>query len=215
AGAQELAVLVELRDTEFGEREAIARQRDRWFERLGERACAIGADELGPTREIARGAYGEGAGAQLAPLGEPRGRPARRHRRYEVERAYAPLLGDVAGGKAEAGETRHERFDDVEGGGCGDRCIEGIASLRQQPCPGLGRERVGGGYNTVERCDGGSSAVHLSPPLVGSQPRFYPPVARPTRPGDRSRCPARRSPAAPGPPSGRSLPAACRRIRRV
>ena len=103
---QQRKLLVDLRDAELGDREAIARDRDRGLQRLAERLLPVRADELRPAGEIAGRRNRERPALQiLAPREALHGEPAR-HARHEIERAHAPLLRDVARRKAEAGEAR-------------------------------------------------------------------------------------------------------------
>ena len=143
-------MLVDLDDAEFGEREAVARERDRRLQCIAQRLPAVGADQLGPAGKIARRRDRHGAALQILAPREPLDRQRGRHKRHEIERPHPLLFRDVAGREAEPGKARHERLDHVERRGGGRRRIEGVSAARQHFGSGLRGQRMSGGHDAVQ-----------------------------------------------------------------
>jgi hypothetical protein len=165
-GLQQRRLLVEFRDAELRQREAVPRQRDRRGEDLGQRLAAIGPGDLAPSREIARHGDRLRAAFEVRALAEALRLKAVLDRRHEIEHAHPALGGDPHRGRAHARKARHEGFDHVERRRRGGCRIEGVAALRQQRCAGLRRERMGGGDHAVQGAHRRSAAMHRICPLL-------------------------------------------------
>ena len=155
-------------EVELDELEAVTRDGDCGGKQLRQLLLAVRLVEFAPAREIARRTDRHGATLELAAVAELVDREVLGDLAYEVERADALLLGDVAGRHAAAGQSGHVGFHDIQSCRRGDCCVEGIAAVRQDACSGSGSQRMGRSDHAVPRCDCRTFAVlqhsSMSPP---------------------------------------------------
>ena len=155
--------VVERGDIVVHQRKSLVRQGDCRGEDLGEGLAAVAAHQLAPARQIARRAAGDRAARQLLAAGELPGRKRARHARDEVQRAHAPLRGDVAGRHPHAGQAGHIGLDHVQrSGGRGGR-IERVAAGAQHRRTGLRRLRMCRRDDPAQGGNRRSPAVHHAP----------------------------------------------------
>jgi hypothetical protein len=123
----------------------------------------MGAHQLAPAGEVPGRAGGERTARQLLAIAEALGGKFRRHFGNEIERADAPLGGDIAGRHPHAGKAGHIGLDDVERRGGRRRGIERIAAGAQDAGAGLRRQRMRRRYHAMERRNGRAASIHSSP----------------------------------------------------